>query len=80
MANVMTAAGVQTKDESRLLIALVWLFLISSTAYPVTYIYSIIYYWRKRKSSLNPWKLLSPIVHIVIVILLGFLWSLTGSG
>jgi len=76
LANLMSLAGHWTGNESIFLIAVVLLFIIMSSAYPLSYLYAINHYRNSRNAYVNKWILFMPLFYIIIVVLLGFLWSL----
>jgi hypothetical protein len=74
LANVMSLAGHKSGNESFLEMLLPYSFLIFSTLYPLTFFYSWIN-WRKKKISIS----LLPIFHIIISLILFFLWLTFGN-
>ena len=74
LANVMSLAGHRTGNELFLDLLLPYSFLIFSTLYPLTFLYSWIN--RKRKNLIIS---LLPIFHVVISIILFFLWEKFGK-
>ncbi len=76
LANLMALAAHRTGNESVFLITIVFLFISMSSAYPLSYLYAINHYRISRNTHVNKWILFIPLFHIIIVVLLGFLWSL----
>lgn len=76
LANLMSLAGHRTGNESVFLITVVLLFIIMSSAYPLSYLYAINHYRIRRNVHVNKWILFLPVLHIIIVVLLGYLWGL----
>ncbi len=69
LTNMMSLAGHSSGNESFLDMLLPYSFLIFSTLYPLTFLYS----WTKRKKK-NLIISLLPIFHIIISLILFFLW------
>lgn len=73
VANLMSIAGVWPAQVSILLIIVFCLFLLASSAYPITYIICIL---RFKKGDKNTLLSIIPLFHILATIGLGLLWSL----
>lgn len=70
MANVMSLAGHKSGKESTILKVTSYSFLISTTLYPLTFLYSLYY------NTHNSYFIgILPIIHIVICIILMKLWA-----
>lgn len=74
LANVMSLAGHRSGNESFLDMLLPYSFLIFSTLYPLTFLYT----WMNRKKKDLIISLL-PMFHIIISIILFFLWLKFGN-
>lgn len=69
LVNMMSLAGHKTGNESFLDLFFPYSFLIFSTLYPFTFLYT----WINRKKE-NLIIHLLPIIHIIISVILFFLW------
>ncbi|KUP23382.1 hypothetical protein AWJ19_28835 [Paenibacillus sp. DMB5] len=85
IANIMSLAGSWSGQEESILKAIVILFIILTSSYPITYIISLVLYLIKKLKNKNKngavlvSKLpLLPLIHLVLAILVGCLWALLG--
>lgn len=77
IADIMTIAGEWTGKENICLVIVILCAIIASASYPLTYIGSIIYFFNKtQKFYNNKWIPFAPLVHLIIVVLLIYSWSI----
>ena len=69
LANLMSLVGHRSRDESVILILSSYAFLIFSTLYPLTLLYSLIYN-REKKIFIA----FLPIFHLTLSVILCFVW------
>lgn len=78
IADIMTFAGEGTWKENILLSVIVITFLAVSSSYPLTYVLSVIYYFKKHKRNCgNMWVPVAPLIHLGIFALLYYFWSIS---
>lgn len=85
LANIMSLAGSWSGQEESILIAIVLLFIILTSSYPITYIICLVLYLIKKfknkakNGAVLVTKLpLLPLIHLVLAILVGCLWWFLG--
>ncbi|AIQ53434.1 hypothetical protein R70331_19105 [Paenibacillus sp. FSL R7-0331] len=83
LANIMSLAGSWTGEEESILKAIVLLFITLTSSYPLTYIICLVLYLIKRikNKTKNGAVLVSklpllPLIHLILVVLVGCLWAL----
>ena len=77
MANAMSLAGFEFINGNPILKICILLFVLASSTYPLTYITCLIFYSRRgiRKNMIP----IIPLLHIFVVVLLGYIWGIVGK-
>lgn len=70
LANLMALAGESSDQESGFLLTVFYCFITATTLYPITYIFSLIFFNIKGKLYRKLWVLLSPAIHLILTVVL----------
>jgi hypothetical protein len=76
VANIMTLAAESSGEEGPFLNIIIISFVTATSLYPLTYIFSIIFYNLKGKLHKKLWVLLSPAFHLILTMILFFIWKI----
>lgn len=79
VANIMTLAAESSGKEGAFLKVIIISFVTATSLYPLTYIFSIIFYNLKGKLHKKLWVLLSPAFHLILTMTLFFIWKIFES-
>ncbi|MGG0823384.1 hypothetical protein ABE099_10925 [Paenibacillus turicensis] len=79
VANIMTLAGESSGKEAPFLNIIIISFVTATSLYPLTYIFSLIFYNIKGKLHKKLWVLLSPAFHLILTMTLFLIWKMFES-
>jgi hypothetical protein len=77
VANIMTLAAESSGEEGPFLNTIIISFVTATSLYPLTYIFSLIFYNIKGKLHKKLWVLLSPAIHLILTVILMLIWRMS---
>ena len=79
LANIMALAAESSGELGPFLNAIIISFVTATSLYPLTYIFSLIFYNIKGKLHKKLWVLLSPAFHLMLTMILFLIWKMLES-